>query len=71
MKFTYDTDTDSISSPDLTDEEVARLQDRLSAALGRNDPVREVAQDLLEIARGKRRCPSSHHRRASGKFSES
>jgi hypothetical protein len=55
MKFTYDTDTDSISSPDLTDEEVAKLQARLSAALGRNDPVRVVAEDLLETARGMRR----------------
>jgi hypothetical protein len=55
MKFTYDTDTDTISSPDLTDEEVAKLQARLSAALGRNDPVRVVAEDLLETARGMRR----------------
>jgi hypothetical protein len=55
MKITYDTDTDSISSPDLTDEEVAKLQARLSAALGRNDPVRVVAEDLLETARGMRR----------------
>ncbi len=54
MKITYDTDTDSISSPDLTDEEVAKLQARLSAALGRNDPVRVVAEDLLETARGMR-----------------
>ncbi len=55
MKFTYDTDTDSISSPELTDEEITQLQARLSAALGRNDPVRTVAQDLLETARGMRR----------------
>ena len=54
MKITYDTDTDSISSPDLTDEDVAKLQARLSAALGRNDPVRVVAEDLLETARGMR-----------------
>jgi hypothetical protein len=54
MKITYDTDSDSISSPDLTPEQTDALQRRLVAALGRNDPVQVVAHDLLELARGLR-----------------
>lgn len=51
MKLTYDTDTDSISCPELTDDQVTQLQAQLSAALPRNDLVRAVAQDLLNSAR--------------------
>jgi hypothetical protein len=51
MQITYDTVTDSISSPDLTPEQTRKLQSALVAALGRNDPVRTVAQDLLTAAR--------------------
>lgn len=47
MKFTYDTETDSISSPDLTPEQTAKMQSMLSAALYRNDPVQTVAKMLL------------------------
>lgn len=52
MKFTYDTETDSISSPDLSPEETARLQTELSAALYRNDPVQSVARMLLSARQG-------------------
>lgn len=51
MKITYDTVTDSISSPDLTPEQTRELQRELSAALGRNDPVRTVTGLLLARAR--------------------
>jgi hypothetical protein len=51
MQITYDTVTDRISSPDLTPEQTRALQAELVAALGRNDPVRTVAQHLLETAR--------------------
>jgi hypothetical protein len=51
MKFTYDTDTDSISSPDLDPAQVAAVQRLLSSALYRNDPVQDVARLLLETAR--------------------
>jgi hypothetical protein len=54
MLISYDTDTDSISSPDLSSTQTIELQSRLVAALRRNDPVRVVAQDLLETARGLR-----------------
>lgn len=51
MKFTYDTETDSISSPDLDPAQTAALQSTLSAALHRNDPVQTVARALLEAGR--------------------
>jgi hypothetical protein len=51
MKFTYDTDTDSISSPDLDPQQTAAIQAVLSRALYRNDPVQDVARLLLEAAR--------------------
>lgn len=51
MKFTYDTETDSISSPDLSAEQTAALQSLLSAALYRNDPVQTVARVLLDASR--------------------
>jgi hypothetical protein len=51
MKFTYDTETDSISSPDLDPAQTAALQSALSAALYRNDPVQTVARSLLDTAR--------------------
>lgn len=50
MKFTYDTVSDSISSPDLNPEQTAKLQAILSRALYRNDPVQDVARLLLETA---------------------
>ena len=52
MRFTYDTETDSISSPDLDAQQTAAVQSALSAALYRNDPVQTVARLLLETARG-------------------
>jgi hypothetical protein len=51
MKFTYDTETDSISSPDLDAQQTAAAQAALSRALYRNDPVQDVAKLLLETAR--------------------
>jgi len=48
MRFTYDTETDSISSPDLDATQTAAIQSALSAALYRNDPVQTVARLLLE-----------------------
>lgn len=51
MKFTYDTETDSISSPDLSPEQTRQIQSQLSAALYRNDPVQTVAKMLIETAR--------------------
>jgi hypothetical protein len=50
MKITYDTESDSISCPDLTPEANAVLQAQLSASLARNDSVRDVARALLELA---------------------
>jgi hypothetical protein len=52
MQITYDTVTDSISSPDLTPEQNAKLQAQLSAALVRNDPVRVVASEIMTTVRG-------------------
>ncbi|MBU1588318.1 MAG: hypothetical protein KKH51_10285 [Actinobacteria bacterium] len=49
MKITYDTDLDAISSPDLTADQTAQLQRELVAALGRNDPVRTVAANLMQL----------------------
>jgi len=51
VKITYDTVSDSISSPDLTAEQSRELQRELSAALGRNDPIRTVAGVILARAR--------------------
>ena len=50
MKFTYDTETDSISSPDLDAAQTARVQTALSTALYRNEPVQTVARMLLQLA---------------------
>jgi hypothetical protein len=50
MQITYDTVTDRIASPDLTEAQTRQLQAELVAALGRNDPVRTVAQQLLRTA---------------------
>jgi hypothetical protein len=52
MKITYDTETDSISSPDLDPAQTAALQSALVGALARNEPVRDVARLLLQTARG-------------------
>lgn len=51
MRFTYDTETDSISSPDLDPEQTAAIQAVLSRALYRNDRVQDVAKLLLETAK--------------------
>jgi hypothetical protein len=51
MKFTYDTETDSISSPDLDAERTRQLQTLLSAALVQNLPVQTVAAQLMAFAR--------------------
>jgi hypothetical protein len=50
MKCTYDTVTDSISSPDLDDKQTAAIQTVLARTLYRNDPVQDVAKLLLETA---------------------
>jgi hypothetical protein len=51
MKFTYDTETDSISSPDLDAQQTAAIQSVLAQALYRNDRVQDVAKLLLETAK--------------------
>jgi hypothetical protein len=51
MKFTHDTEPDSISSPDLDAEQTAAIQALLSRALSRNDRVQDVAKLLLDTAR--------------------
>ncbi|WP_314101713.1 hypothetical protein [uncultured Frigoribacterium sp.] len=51
MRITYDTVTDSISSPELTAEQSLQLQHELSAALGRNDPIRTVASVIMARAK--------------------
>ena len=51
VRITYDTVTDSISSPELTAEQSLQLQHELSAALGRNDPIRTVAGVILARAK--------------------
>ena len=53
MRFTYDTETDSISvsNPDLGPQETAAIQTLLSRALYRNDPIQDVARLLLETAK--------------------
>ena len=50
MQLTYDTVTDSISSPDLTPEQTREIQGQLSAALMRNDPVQTVARLIMATA---------------------
>lgn len=47
MKFTYDTETDSISSPDLNPVQTQEIQSQLSQALYRNEPVQTVVKLLL------------------------
>jgi hypothetical protein len=51
MRFTYDTATDSITVPELDDEQTRVLQSKLSAALARNEPVQDVVKMLLAAAR--------------------
>jgi len=51
MRITYDTDLDTISSPDLTAEQTAQLQRELVSALGRNDPVQTVAANLMRLGK--------------------
>jgi hypothetical protein len=50
MKITYDTVTDSISSPDLSPEQTQELQRQLSALM-RNDPVQTVAAMIMTAVR--------------------
>ena len=50
-KITYDTVTDSISSPDLSPEQTAELQRQLSTALIRNEPVQQVAARIMAAVR--------------------
>jgi hypothetical protein len=50
MKFTYDTETDSVSSPDLDSAETAEIQRLLAQALHRNDPVQTVVRLMLSTA---------------------
>ena len=57
MKFTYDTETDSISSPDLDAAHTRAIQTALSQALYRNDPVQTVAKLLLTTAAGNDQSP--------------
>ncbi|HEU5486571.1 MAG TPA: hypothetical protein VFU98_16790 [Microlunatus sp.] len=47
MKITYDTVSDSISCPELTESQTRALQSELSAALIRNDPVQKVAAMIM------------------------
>lgn len=51
VKITYDTETDSISSPDLTPEQTRALQSQLSRALAQNEPVRTVAATIMAAVR--------------------
>jgi hypothetical protein len=51
MKFTYDTETDSISSPDLDPQQTTAIQSVLAQALYRNDRVQDVAKIMLDTAR--------------------
>jgi hypothetical protein len=51
VKITYDTDSDSISCPDLTPDQTQELQRLLSAALIRNDPVQTVAATIMSFVR--------------------
>ena len=54
MKFTYDTETDSISSPDLDAQQTAAIQSLLSSALYRNDHVQDVVKLLLQTTQSAR-----------------
>jgi hypothetical protein len=54
MRFTYDTETDSISSPDLGPEDTAAIQGLLAQALYRNDRVQDIARLLLDTAKKSR-----------------
>jgi hypothetical protein len=51
MKITYDTVTDSISCPELDQEQTAELQRQLSAALIKNEPVRTVASSIMAFVK--------------------
>jgi hypothetical protein len=51
VKITYDTETDSISCPDLNAEQTRALQSALSSALVRNEPVRTVAATIMTAVR--------------------
>jgi hypothetical protein len=50
VRFTYDTETDSISSPDLDSAQTAKIQRLLAQALYRNDPVQTVVRLMLSTA---------------------
>jgi len=51
MQITYDTVTDSISSPGITSEQNAPLQAELATALYRNEPVQTVAATIMAAVR--------------------
>jgi len=51
MQITYDTVTDSISSPGLTPEQNGQLQSQLAQALYSNEPVQTVAATIMAAAR--------------------
>ena len=51
MQITYDTELDSVSSPQLNAEQTRELQAQLVRALALNTPVREVASGLLATAK--------------------
>lgn len=51
MKITYDTVTDSISCPDLSPQQTLELQNQLSSALIRNEPVQQVAAKIMAAVR--------------------
>jgi hypothetical protein len=51
MKISYDTDLDSISSPDLSPQQTRELQSMLVSALANNEPVRDVAAKLMAAAK--------------------
>lgn len=51
MKISYDTDLDSISSPDLSPQQTRELQFMLVAALANNEPVRDMAAKLMAAAK--------------------
>ena len=54
MNITDDTDSDSISCPDLTASQAQQLQGALSAALIRNAPVQEVAAVIMATIKAAR-----------------
>jgi hypothetical protein len=51
VKITYDTVTDSISSPELDAKQTAELQRQLSTALIRNEPVQTVASNIVAFVK--------------------